>query len=329
MKIRLSALFVAFFGAMLFVSCPGPILSDLVASVRDATPPVIQVTSPSEYAPYSRVIAIMGSVTDLSAPSKTGKVVSLTYEILSHATAKPATISADGSFSIAESNDLRENIVVLLKATDWNGNETEYRLPLVFPGNEIPTFYATEGNRETTLSWSPVPGVTTYTLFLEPSSKTPDPASSPSIAGITSPYTATQLKNASVYSFLLEGRTSDGKNNYSEVVRSVPLSTLHLFPQANSFFNGIELRWRTFQSIAYYLVLRATSPSGPWEDISGPVPGPVFFDVGASRGTTYYYAIKPSASSSVISEWVEATVDSVSSRSDAATASYDAVSFSR
>ncbi|TFG82082.1 MAG: hypothetical protein E4H20_08425, partial [Spirochaetales bacterium] len=47
------------------------------------------------------------------------------------------------------------------------------------------------------------------------------------------------------------------------------------------------------------------------------------------RGTTYYYAIKPSASSSVISEWVEATVDSVSSRSDAATASYDAVSFSR
>jgi hypothetical protein len=274
-------------------------------------------------------LAITGVVTDMATEGHPGKVSELSYEILSHTAAKGAVLGTDGSFTIEEPNDLRENIVVLLKATDWNGNQSEYRLPLVFPGNEIPSFAAIEGNRETTVSWDPVPGVVSYILYVEPSAKTPDPASSPSIAGVGSPFTMGQLKNASLYSLLLEGQTADGRKNYSAVVRSVPLSSLHLLPQATSSFGGIELRWRVVASIPLYSVLRASSPDGPWEDVSGPVPGPVFFDQGAARGNTYFYAIKPASSSSVISEWIEASVDSVASRADAAVASYDAVEFSR
>lgn len=315
--------------ATALVSCPAPIMPDLVTSARDVLPPTITVTAPAEYSSYSRTLAISGVVSDLATDNRPGKVSELSYEIISHTAAKQAVLAADGSFVIEEPNDLRENIVVLLKATDWNGNQSEYRLPLVFAGNEIPSFTAVEGNRQTTVSWDPVPGVVSYTLYVEPSSKTPDPAASPSIGAVSSPYTLGQLKNASQYSLLLEGQTADGRKNYSAVLRSVPLSSLHLFPQASSSFGGIELRWRAVASIPLYTVLRAPSPDGPWDDVSGPVPGPTFFDQGAARGSTYFYAIKPAASSSVTSEWVEASVDSVASRSDAAIASYDAVSFTR
>ncbi|HUW69133.1 MAG TPA: hypothetical protein VMX33_02770 [bacterium] len=328
--IRRSLVFVGSFAlASIIVSCPAPIMPDIVASARDAIPPAITVASPAEYASYSRTLAITGVVTDMATEGHAGKVSELSYEILSHTAAKEAVLGANGSFAIEEPNDLRENIVVLLKATDWNGNQSEYRLPLVFPGNEIPSFTAIEGNRQTTVSWDPVPGVVSYTLYVEPSAKTPDPAISPSIAGVSSPFTMGQLKNASLYSLLLEGQTADGRKNYSAVVRSVPLSSLHLLPQATSSFGGIELRWRVVASIPLYNVLRAASPDGPWEDVSGPVPGPVFFDQGAVRGNTYFYAIKPASSSSVMSDWIEASVDSVASRADAAVASYDAVEFSR
>lgn len=328
--IKRSLLAVAILAAaILAISCPAPIMPDLVVGARDIVPPTITVTAPAEYASYSRTLAINGVVSDLATEGTAGKVAELSYEIISRTAPKQATIGAQGSFAIEEPNDLRENIVVLLKATDWNGNQTEYRLPLVFAGNEIPSFASVEGNRQTTVSWAPVPGVTSYTLYVEPSSKTPDPASSPSIQGVSSPYTLGQLKNASLYSLLLEGQTADGRKNYSAVLRSVPLSTLHLLPQANSSFGGVEIRWRAVASIPLYTVLRATSPDGPWEDVSGPVPGPTFFDQGAARGSTYFYAIKPASSSSVTSEWIEASVDSVASRSDAAIASYDAVSFTR
>ncbi len=323
---RSVARFAALFPVLLITSCPAPIMTELVDSVRDLSPPVIAVISPGEYAPYSRVLAIEGTVSDLAAPGRAGKVSSLSYEILSHSAPKEAIIGTDGTFSIAESNDLRENIVVLLKATDWNGNVAEYRLPLTFPGNEIPSFSSTEGNKEVALTWSPVPGVQGYRLYFEPSARSPDPASSTAIDGVTSPYTLNQLKNGTLYSFLLEGTTSDGKKNYSAVLRSIPLSTLHLFPAVSSFFNGIELNWRTFPAIQTYDVLRSASPQGPWESVSGPIAAPPFRDSSVSQGVRYYYAVKPATYSGVMSEWVEAQADPAASRSDASVASYDGVS---
>ncbi|MFA6506873.1 MAG: hypothetical protein WCT14_12265 [Treponemataceae bacterium] len=311
--------------SLTLLSCPQPITQAHADSARDATPPVVTVSSPVEYASFSRNIVIDGTVSDLAASGRSGRVDTLTYEILSHTSAKAATIGANGSFHIDETNDLRENIVILLKATDWNGNATEYRLPLTFPGNEIPSFSSIESNREVVLKWNAVPGVQSYRLYFESSAKTPDPATSIAINGISSPYTLNQLKNGTLYSFLLEGTTSDGKKNYSAVVRSVPLSSLHLFPRATSYFNGIELTWRTFPAIQNYEVLRAVSPAGPWESVSGPVASPPFRDSSVSQGTTYYYAVKPASYSAVVSEWVEAQADPTASRSDASVAAYDGV----
>jgi len=313
--------------SMSVLSCPDPILRDNVDSARDVTPPSIVISSPAEYASYSRIIVVSGSVDDLASSGRGGKVDSLTYEIVSHTAPKSAEVAADGSFRIEEPNDLEENIVLLLKATDWNGNEVEFRLPLTYPGNEIPSFAAAEGNRQVTLSWDAVPGTVSYRLYLEPSAKTPDPATSTVIENVTSPFTLTSLKNASLYSFLLEGTTSDDRQNRSAVVRSIPLSTMHLFPKATEYFNGIELTWRTFSTIQSYEVMRAESPSGPWQSVSGPVAAPPYRDSSVTRGTTYYYAVQPAAYSAVRSEWTEAQADPAASRSDAAVGSYDGIEF--
>ena len=328
LSLVLSVSFMAL-ASLILSGCPSPITDDIVTGSRDLTPPSIVVTSPSEYASYSRLISVEGAVYDMAERDRPGRVESLSYEIVGHTAVKTIVINPDGSFNIAEPNDLRENVVVLIKAVDWNGNEAEHRLPLTFPGNEIPSFTSTESSREVALSWNPVPGTTTYTLYVESSSKAPDPATSVAYSSVSSPYTVTQLSNGSLYSFLLVGDGPDGRKNYSAVLRSVPLSRMHLLPSATPRYDGIELVWRSYPVIPSYTVLRASSNAGPWVDVSGPVNGSSFFDSSASGGGRYYYAVQPNAYSTVRSEYIEASSDVVSSRQDAPVASYDAVTFSR
>ncbi len=314
---------------LVLVGCPNPITDDIVLSAKDIEAPAILVSDPAEYSSYSRVIRIEGVVSDGAGGGRSGRVSSLSYEILSYTAEKSAAVSSSGAFLIEEPNDLRTNITVLLKATDWNGNVTEYRLPLVYPGNDIPSFRSVEDNRSVTLTWDPVPGATRYRLYVEPSSKTPDPALSAYFDDVTSPYTLNQLANGSVYSLLLEADGPGGRLNYSPVIRSVPLSRMHLLPRAIERYDGIALSWRTFESLPSYTVLRASAPGGPWEDVSGPVSGSGYFDASAADGRRYYYAVQPTSRSSVISEYIEAASDSVSSRQDAPVAVFDGVEFSR
>lgn len=310
---------------VILTGCPNPITDDIVLSAKDAESPSILVTTPSEYSSYSRVIRIEGVVLDGAGGGRSGRVSSLSYEILSYTAEKSATVSSSGAFVIEEPNDLRTNITVLLKAVDWNGNAAEYRLPLVYPGNDIPSFQSEEDSRSVTLTWDPVPGATRYRLYVEPSSKTPDPGISTYFDDVTSPHTLNQLANGSVYSLLLAADGPGGRVNYSQVVRSVPLSRMHLLPRATERYDGIALSWRTFESIPSYTVLRSASPAGPWEDVSGPVVGSGYFDASASGGRRYYYAVKPTSRSTVVSEYIEAASDSVSSRQDAPVAVFDGV----
>ena len=302
---------------LLFLACPSPLTKAMVDNARDLVPPVIQVLSPAEYASYSRVIAIKGTASDEAESGAAGLVRSLSYEIVSHTAPKGVTISSDGSFSIAEPNDLRENIVVLLHAVDWNGNATDIRLPLTWSGNEIPTFSSSEGNRQTTLSWDPVPGVSSYTLYMETSGLAPDPATSASVVGVSSPYTVSKLQNGKVYSFLLVGATADGKLNYSPVLRAIPLSRFNLFPSHRAAFNSIDLSWKTYPGISSYEVFRASSATGPYQSVSGAVSGNSWRDQGVSQGSTYYYEVRPSQYSTVSSWYVEASPDELPGRSDA------------
>jgi hypothetical protein len=189
--------------------------------------------------------------------------------------------------------------------------------PLVYAGNDIPAFSTTEGNRQVTLQWDPVPGVQSYRLYYEASSQMPNPASSPYVDGVQAPYVMGSLSNTKLYSFLLEGTNSDGKKNYSEVKRSIPLSRFDLFPSTYSYFNAIEVSWKTYPNINTYEVFRASDPVGTYVSVSGPVSGSKFKDFSISQGATYYYLVKPAQYSTVQSWYAEASPDFLPARNDA------------
>ena len=312
--------------ALLLAACPLPLSRTDVDSALDAVPPVITVSSPAENASFGRTILITGSVSDDSdAGGRAGRVASLTYEILSRQTPVAATLAADGSFSISFNTALTENIVIELEATDWNGNSSSFRLPLTYEGNDIPSFQVEAGNRQVTLSWDPVPGVSGYTIYFEPSALAPTVDSAGRILNATSPYVLGSLKNGGTYSFLLRGLAVSGSDNYSEVKRAVPLSSFDLFPAAEPFFNQIRVSWRPLAGISQYEVLRSLSVNGPFQSVSGPISGSSYADTNVQQGVNYYYAVKPAQYTEVASQAVEARADPFPTYLSAEVGMYNAV----
>jgi len=307
---HIGIILIAAISLIMLTSCPQPLTKAVMDNARDEIAPVITIVSPVEYSSFGRTLQITGIVSDLSDDSGTvGTVDTLTWEILSQTVASEVTINSDGSFLIESETTLKENIVVDLKATDWNGNSSELRLPLVYEGNDIPSLSIIPGNREVELSWDNVPGVETYTLFMEASSQAPTVNSLVNISGISSPYTMTNLKDGTVYSFLLKGSSESGPDNYSTVVRGIPLSKYHLFPSIETTFNHVEVHWTAIDGIEFYEVMRSISPGGPFASVSGPISGNSFNDWNVQQGESYYYGIKPAEYCDIISEAAEGRLD--------------------
>ncbi len=312
--------------ALLLAACPLPLNRQEVDSALDQVPPVITVASPAENASFGRTILITGSVSDDSdAKGNAGRVTSLTYEILSHQLPASASLADNGTFSISFNTTLTENIVIELKVTDWNGNSSSFRLPLTYEGNDIPSFQVEAGNRQVTLSWDPVPGVSGYTIYFEPSALAPTVDSAGRILNATSPYVLGSLKNGGTYSFLLRGLAVSGADNYSEVKRAVPLSSFDLFPAAEAFFNQIRVSWRPLAGISQYEVLRSSSVGGPFQSVSGPISGSSYSDTNVQQGVDYYYAVKPAQYTDVASQAVEARADPFPTYLNAEVGMYNAV----
>ena len=293
---------------ILLSSCPLPLTDTVMNNARDAVAPVIKITTPASYSSYSRTLYIEGKVTDLSdSGGAPGRIQNLYWEILTQTSAEKVNIQQGGNFTIEYNvpSTLTENIVLYFKAEDWNGNTSDFRLPLVYQGNDIPSFSVTGGNRKAVLTWDNVPGADTYTLYFEPSALTPAENSSAAIEDISSPYTLENLKDGTTYSFLLKASSTAGPDNYSSVQRTIPLSTMHLFPRTTGTFNYIEITWPVADGINTYEVFRSESPSGPFKSISGPITGGSYKDWNVHQGTSYFYSIRPSENCSILSKCSE------------------------
>ncbi|UCF95868.1 MAG: hypothetical protein JSV89_11850 [Spirochaetaceae bacterium] len=310
----------------LLTACPPPLSLEVLDYAKDEVAPLITISSPAENSSFGRTILIQGMVTDeVSSKGGAGRVDALSYEILARTSPQNATLNPDGSFLITIDTNLTENIVIELKATDWNGNAATTRLPLVYEGNDIPSFQAVSGNREVILSWDPVPSVTSYTLYFEPSALAPTTASPGRVDNIASPYDLGNLKNGNLYSFLLRGHGSSGSDNYSEVKRAVPVSEFDLFPKVTPFFNQIRVDWRPYAGNLQYEVMRSTSPNGPFQSVSGPMSGSSYTDTSAIQRVAYYYGIKVATYSDTISQVAEGIADPFPTYLDAEIANYTSV----
>ncbi len=140
---------------------------------------------------------------------------------------------------------------------------------------------------------------------MEASSQAPTVNSLIKVTDISSPYTMKNLKDGTVYSFLLMGSSDSGPDNYSEVVRGIPLSTYHLFPRIETTFNHIEIEWTALDGINSYEVMRSDNTAGPFTSISGPVSGNSFNDWNVLQDEVYYYGVKPAEYCDIISEAAE------------------------
>jgi hypothetical protein len=311
--------------ALLLCSCPSPLTDVVTSNARDDVPPAVSIITPTEYSSFGRTIEIQGQASDAAASGAHGQVSSLVYEILARTAPKPIVLGSNGSFQITENTDLRENIVVEIRATDWNGNVTAVRLPLVWEGNDIPTFTAASANRQITLDWDLVPGASTYTIYYETSALAPTVDSPGRLENVSPPYVLNGLKNGTVYSFLVRGVGASGQDNYSSVQRATPLSSYDLFPAVDAHFNYIEVSWRPFATLSQYEVMRATEPGGPFRSVSGPVTGTSYRDTSVQQGVLYYYAVKPAQYSEVLSEVAEAVADPFPTYRDADIVVYNPV----
>ena len=303
--------------AVLFSSCPQPLTEVDIRNARDTTAPVIQIDSPEDGAPFGRLIVIQGRVIDQAdGEGKAGRVDRLEYEVLARSPRTKAAISPDGSFDIVFPTSLRENVVVEIRATDWNGNVGTRRLPLNWRGSDIPSFEVEAASRKVTLSWEPVPGAVSYDLFFEASALAPGESSPGRVLGVPYrenggrlSYELANLQNGKVHSFLLVGRSADGEDNYSDVERAVPLSTLDLFPRVEPSYSHVDLSWNPIPGIGQYEVLRSGSWGGPYSNASGPIAGSSFRDGNVLPGQSYYYRVRPALYRSVDSQIAEAVPD--------------------
>ncbi len=285
--------------SLLVVHCTLPFDESMLKQVKDTTAPTIEITYPEDGSSYASTVVIEGNVSDFSADGSEGSIKRVYYTINPPLiegtdTGVDVEVEEDGSFSFNfPTAGFSGMIIVTVYAEDWNGNVISAKVTLLDEG-AIPSFKAEAGNGQVTLSWDPVPMTDSYTIYYETSDIIPTEQFSKKIENATSPYVLKSLKNGDLHTFILKANSSSGDDNWSDVVKALPLSPAHLAPRLIPKYNSIELDWVLINGIDEYEVWKSTSRDGTFVNISGVITGNHFIDNAVEKGVDYYYAIKPS-----------------------------------
>ena len=299
---RKSLLGVSTLFAFALISCRNPFNKQMLLQVKDAIGPVITISSPADGSSYAAMVAVAGTVRDSSTASgDAGTVKSLRYEVLATAIAGDVAVLQDGSFSFQFATaNLSGSIVVKITAEDWNGTPVVASLTLVDQG-AIPSFSADPGNAQVTLTWNPVPLADHYTLYYEKTNAIPNELYSLKIENVSSPLVISNLMNGNMHVFLLRSHSSEGEDNWSDIVKAIPLSPAQLAPILTPGFKDILVEWNPIPATEEYEIWKSSSPTGPFLNISGVIRGNSFRDSSVVQGQHYYYSIKPASYSNDLS----------------------------
>jgi hypothetical protein len=278
---------------LVLLSCRNPFNKSMLLQVKDAIGPVVTITSPVEGSSYAATVAVAGIVKDCSTASgEAGTVASLRYEVLATAIAGDVAVLQDGSFSFLFSTaSLSGSLVIRVTAEDWNGNPVVASLTLVDQG-AIPSFSADPGNAQVNLTWNPVPLADHYTLYYEKTNAIPNELYSLKIENAISPLVISKLTNGNMHTFLLRSHSSEGEDNWSDIVKAIPLSSSHLAPTLTPGFKDILVEWNPISATDEYEVWKSTSRNGPFLNISGAIRGNTYRDSSVLQNQHYYYSIK-------------------------------------
>jgi hypothetical protein len=291
------------------VSCPPPFNNAAVLHLKDAIGPVITLTSPAEGSSYGSTVIVSGIVRDAaSATGASGKVKRLSYEIVP-ATLPGGTVPVDddGGFTFRfDTGDFSGPMVIRLTAEDWNGNTSVVELNLVDKG-AIPSFRANAGNHQVGLEWDPVPLTGGYTLYYTTDGTLPSPTYGNRLDGVETPFVLDGLANGTMHVFLLQAHAREGRDNWSDYCRAVPLSERTLAPNVTGRFRKILVEWGTIAATDEFEVLRSECPDGSFASVSGGIRGNRFEDSLVQQGVSYWYKVRPNLPDSIESMAVAGT----------------------
>ncbi len=209
----------------------------------------------------------------------------------------------DGSFTFQfPTTGLSGSLTVKVTAEDWNTNIDSVLITLVDQG-AIPSFDVKPGNKTVTLSWDPVPLSESYTLYYEKADVVPNEDYSQKIENVSTPYTLSGLVNGDMHTFLLRSHSSAGEDNWSDVVKVIPLSYSLLAPRLIPGLDSIHIEWTSINSTDEYTVWKTTSPNDPFSNISGVIKKNSFIDKSVQKDKTYFYAVKPAYYNDMLSDF--------------------------
>ena len=275
----------------------------MITQIRDTSAPVITILTPGEGSSYGTTVAVTGVVTDSAATGGApGRVHSFSYQVI------PATlpggsisVASDGTFTLSfDTGSFTGPMIVVFTAVDWNRNQSEARLNLADQG-AVPSFTATAGNQQVTLTWDPVPLTSGYTLYYTTDGSLPSPQYGNRIDAVESPLSLTGLANGSLHVFLLHAHAREGRDNWSWYREAIPLSALTLAPRVTGQYREILVEWRDIPATDEFDVLRSDSRQGTCATVASRVRGRSFNDAMVEPGRLYYYKVRPSLEGSVVS----------------------------
>ena len=169
---------------------------------------------------------------------------------------------------------------------------------------------ATPGNTQAVVSWTPVSGATSYTLYRGTSSGNETIYRS----GITgSSFTDTGLTNGTTYYYKLTASNAAGESGRSSEVSAQPTApvTPPATPTGVSATPGnaqATVAWSPVSGAKSYTLYRATSPGAEATYRTG-LTGSSFIDTGLTNGATYYYKLTASNSAGTSSLSVEVSAN--------------------
>ncbi len=290
--------------ALGLVSCPNPITTDVTRQALDRDSPSVLIVSPANDAEYTQSVTVQGVATDPGGIVRLVEYrVTGALGVLLDGTLPGERIDSDGSFDFSFSAiDFSGPVVVTVTARDWNDNVGTATVSLRDPGSPISSLAVAPANKRIVVDWDPVPGATGYTLYWTANGTLPSEGYGESrlVTDGTS-VDLTGLRNGALHTFLLRADVGVERGYWSNYVRAIPLSDHTLAPLVRGEYRRIELEWSTIDATDEFVVLRSTSPAGPYANLSGVIRGSAFTDTSVADGIWYYYRVRPAPDGSVTS----------------------------
>ncbi len=303
---NLGKIFFIVVSSIALLSCPKTISVETYQQLKDVTAPGIELSWPAEGSSYASTVVVTGTVTDKTDEndeSGSGAVVKVSYEILNTDIVGDAVLDGNSFTFSFSTRQLSGTLSVRITVTDWNGNTTTKTLTL-YDNGAIPDFYATPGNGEITLYWDAVAAAENYTLYYERLNSIPnEEMTDPSQVITTDKLTLTidNLENGQLHTFLLKADCADGVENWSDVIKCIPISEAQLCPELSPEQDYIQLTWKDIKGTDTYQVWKSASANGTYYNVSGDIEQSYYTDYLVERGKNYYYKIIPADYCNILS----------------------------